>query len=289
MRTKKHRDKANLQAAPTKRPLVGFHTTVVRMVYDNLDKDWKNHTRSTENIRSKQDSLNVIMPPAGGVGSSKFKQVWMMPADNSDSNAVSEARCRRLAWELHEELRKKNYMYEDEEGGKTYEEDELTFFRYATPGVVPPENHPAHGEVRPLIVDSGASQHMICESHLNEYEKLTIKDLEKPMRIHTANGKVKVTKSCQIWVHELEMYVTAVILPKTAECYLLGLSSRRTDSHIIGLMGSCHIWRNATRTAKVRNESIAKCNRTYRTVSWVHTPEVASNPGQALTKASQSL
>ena len=224
VRTKKHRDKTQPQADPPRRRVPQFDQVVERFVYNNMTRDWKQHTKTTEPIRnnSKKPSLNVIMPPKGGVGSSRFKKMWDNPVDNSDVNAESEKRSRRNAWDWHEYLRKSQYMYEDEPGGKTYEEDELNFFRYATPGAVPPEDHPANGEIRPLIVDSGASQHMICESHLNDYERPTIKDLEKPIKIHTANGKVRVTQCCQIWVHELEMYVTEVILPKTADVLSLG-------------------------------------------------------------------
>jgi len=134
-----------------------------------------------------------------------------------------EEKARQKAWLLHQELHvrlppgseKTFFVVGNQKKQKTEHEPRWD--------VSQEPDHPSHGEVRDLLVDSGASQHMICEKDLNEYELAKIENLETPLEINTANGTVYAEKRTEIWCHELAMSVTAVILPDTSNVLSLGM------------------------------------------------------------------
>ena len=180
------------------------------IIYDEWISDWHYHKASKVKIDFKPNSLNVIMPPSGGAGTSKTKKAIKEFGDNSQHVAMREAHSRREAWELYKELHPSPAKYHEA----------CDAFFVSAPGHTSPDSVRV---VRSLIMDSGASQHMLCEKHLTPAEKESIRPLDKPLSIHTANGKVRVTKSCKIWVHELGMSVPATVLPDTADVLSLGI------------------------------------------------------------------
>ncbi|MDP7647377.1 MAG: DNA (cytosine-5-)-methyltransferase, partial [Candidatus Woesearchaeota archaeon] len=76
--------------------------------------------------------------------------------------------------------------------------------------------------IRILIVDSGASFHLIDWSSLTDQEKSNRRDLEEAILLNTANGPVWATECTDIYVIELGITVEAVILEKSPAVLSLG-------------------------------------------------------------------
>ena len=125
--------------------------------YNELVKNWDEHTKTVIPV-VQNHSLNNIQFPSKGRGSSKGKTVFTEIGDNSDHIARREAKARRAAWDMRKDVFPTN---------ATYEQAENSFFVCFPCRAVPPDSHPSHQEARPLLVDSGASQHMICSTSMN--------------------------------------------------------------------------------------------------------------------------
>ena len=80
------------------------------------------------------------------------------------------------------------------------------------------------GPCRELLVDSGASSHMVCKKDLSPTERLTLRPLEREIPIQTANGIIVISEGCEIYVRDLDMKVFSLVLPATAHvlslCFL---------------------------------------------------------------------
>ena len=68
---------------------------------------------------------------------------------------------------------------------------------------------------REYIVDSGASYHTVAINDLTEQEIRTIRSLEKPITMETANGEIVADSEADIVIHYLEITVTAVVVPSS--------------------------------------------------------------------------
>ena len=64
---------------------------------------------------------------------------------------------------------------------------------------------------RPMIVDSGASFHMISPDILTPEEKRKIRPIEHPIRIYTVNGTVKCRECVPIYVKSLAIWIEAIL------------------------------------------------------------------------------
>lgn len=69
---------------------------------------------------------------------------------------------------------------------------------------------------REYAVDSGASYHLVAHDDLTESESKTIRLLEEPMIMTTANGEIVADSEADIYVHSLEMFITAMVIPSAA-------------------------------------------------------------------------
>ena len=58
-----------------------------------------------------------------------------------------------------------------------------------------------------LMVDSGASMHLVSRSTLTKREKQTLRTMRTPIRLQTANGIVWVTEEVDIYIQELKITV----------------------------------------------------------------------------------
>ena len=62
-------------------------------------------------------------------------------------------------------------------------------------------------------MDSGASYHTVALEDLTEREYQTIRSLEKPITMETANGEIVADSEADIVIHYLDITVTAVVVP----------------------------------------------------------------------------
>ena len=75
---------------------------------------------------------------------------------------------------------------------------------------------------RSLIVDSGASLHMVAREKLTPYEKESIKPMAKPIVLQTVNGPVIARNEATVYILDLDDSVTAVLMDKAPPVLSLG-------------------------------------------------------------------
>ena len=59
-----------------------------------------------------------------------------------------------------------------------------------------------------LLVDSGASIHMLSKKDLRSDEMDTLRRSRNPTTVVTANGEVQTNEEAQVYVHDLDLFVT---------------------------------------------------------------------------------
>ena len=79
------------------------------------------------------------------------------------------------------------------------------------------------GVRREIIVDSGASKHMIGINQLRASEKESIRDLSVPFFVQTAHGVVPCLQEARIYIHDLKQWVWAQLLEDSPAVLSLGL------------------------------------------------------------------
>ena len=65
---------------------------------------------------------------------------------------------------------------------------------------------------REFVVDSGASMHMVSKKDLNEAELETVRISKNPTVVMTANGEVPAKEGATVYVRELDLFVTVMLL-----------------------------------------------------------------------------
>ena len=71
-------------------------------------------------------------------------------------------------------------------------------------------------EEREFVVDSGASIHMVTEKDLNSSRLETMRTSKDPTTVVTANGEVPTKEEATVYVRELDLFVTIMVLEDTA-------------------------------------------------------------------------
>lgn len=77
-------------------------------------------------------------------------------------------------------------------------------------------------KLRTLIVDSGASLHLVDRNSLTKAERKTIRRMLEPIPLQTANGIVWAEEECDMYVHELKLKVNAIVLEDSPPVLSLG-------------------------------------------------------------------
>ena len=77
-------------------------------------------------------------------------------------------------------------------------------------------------EERELVVDSGASMHMLSTKDLSSDEIETLRRSRNTTTVVTAKGEVQTNEETQVFVHELDLFVTVHILDGTPAVLSLG-------------------------------------------------------------------
>ena len=76
---------------------------------------------------------------------------------------------------------------------------------------------------RTFVLDSGASYHLIGLNKLTEKEKATIRPVDEPFRIQSANGAITVEEEAQIYVPALDIWIWAQLLEDCPAVLSLGI------------------------------------------------------------------
>ena len=77
-------------------------------------------------------------------------------------------------------------------------------------------------EEREIVVDSGASVHMISRKHLSDAEMDTLTKSCSPTIVTTANGEVQTHEEATVYVKELAIFLTRKVLENTPAVLSLG-------------------------------------------------------------------
>ena len=88
--------------------------------------------------------------------------------------------------------------------------------------VVPAPTTSKRPEEREFAVDSGASMHMMSEKELSSEEMGTVKRSRNPTVVLAAGGEVHTNEEAQVFVHDLNQFVTVQLLEETPGVLSLG-------------------------------------------------------------------
>ena len=120
--------------------------------------------------------------------------------DQSQEETDREQRCAQCkAWNLAK------IIY------KLKEKDKTTFFSTAEECVLPAAST-KEPEEREFVVDSGASMHIVSKKDLNSAELDTMRISRNPSTVMTANGEVQTREEVTVYVKELDLFVTVMLL-----------------------------------------------------------------------------
>ena len=116
---------------------------------------------------------------------------------------------RKAAWNLARRL----YKHKNK--------DKTTFYSSVEPQAAPVliSQNP---EDRMFVVDSRASMHMLSKKDLSSDEIDTLRRSRNPTTVVTANGEVQTNEEAQIYVHDLDLFVTVQLLEETPAVLSLG-------------------------------------------------------------------
>ena len=100
-------------------------------------------------------------------------------------------------------------------------------------------------EEREFVVDSGASVHMVSKRDLNSAELETMRTSRSPT-VMTANGEVQTREEATVFVKELDLFVTVILLEETPAVLSLG---KLCEDH-----GKTYHWTSAQKPHLIRND-----------------------------------
>ena len=72
-------------------------------------------------------------------------------------------------------------------------------------------------EEREFVVDSGASMHMVSRRDLDKAELESVRISKNPTMVMTANDEVLAKEEATVYVRELDLFVTVMLLVSTLE------------------------------------------------------------------------
>ena len=107
-------------------------------------------------------------------------------------------------------------------------------------------------EERELVVDSGASVHMISEKDLSKAEMDTLTKSCSPTIVITADGEVQTHEEATVYVKELDIFLTMKVLENTPAVLSLG---KLCDEN-----GYSYAWINGQKPHLVKNGIRIQCN-----------------------------
>ena len=166
-----------------------------------LTKAIARHTK----IRDQNPSLGYICPGAlheRSPNAPKFED------RSQEETEWQEQGAREAAWKLA-----KNVL-------KLKEHQKATFFSPSENRCLPASTLKL--EERKFVVDSGASMHMISKKDLSDAEMDTLTKSCSPTIVITANGEVQTHEEANVYVKELDIFLTMKVLDNTPAVLSLG-------------------------------------------------------------------
>ena len=101
-------------------------------------------------------------------------------------------------------------------------------------------------EEREFVVDSGASVHMVSKRDLNSAVLETMRTSRSPTTVMTANGEVQTREEATVFVKELDLFVTVMLLEETPAVVSLG---KFCEDH-----GYTYHWTSGRKPHLIRND-----------------------------------
>ena len=159
--------------------------------------------------------------------------------DRSQEETELQERCaREAAWRLAKNIL--NFM----------EKHKTAFFSPSENWCLPASN--LKPEEREIVVDSGASMHMIKKKDLTDAEIDTFTKSCSPTIVITANGEVQTHEEATMYVKELDIFSTMKVLEDTPAVLSLG---KLCDED-----GYSYEWINGQKPHLIRNGILLQCN-----------------------------
>ena len=87
-------------------------------------------------------------------------------------------------------------------------------------------------EDREFEVDSGASMHMVIKRDFNSAESETMRISKNPTTVMTANGEVQTREEAMVYVQELDLFVTVMLLEETPAVLSAREALRGSRAHL---------------------------------------------------------
>ena len=160
--------------------------------------------------------------------------------DRSHEETERQQRCARSkAWNLAKNIY------------KLKENDKATFYSPAEEWALPAAST-KEAEEREFVVDSGASMHMVSKRDLNSAELETMRTSRSPTTVMTANGEVQTREEATVYVKELNLFVTVVLLEETVAVLSLG---KLCEEH-----GYTYHWTTGQKPHLTQKGKIIHCN-----------------------------
>ena len=130
--------------------------------------------------------------------------------DRSPGEIARQERCARGdAWELARKI----YKLKQEDKASFYSPSEEWILLAAST---------INSEEREFVADSGASMHMVSRKDFNKAELETVRIPKNSIMVVTANGEVPAKEEAMVYVRELDLFVTLMLLENTPAVLSLG-------------------------------------------------------------------
>jgi len=109
----------------------------------------------------------------------------------------------------------------------------------------------ADGEPRVLIVDSGATYHVVDFDSISDEEQLSKRKLSEPMPLLGLQGVIFCEYECDVWINELQLVITAMLVPGTPAVLSMGKLVRE--------LGFEMSWKWPEPLTLIRGHLVVKC------------------------------
>ena len=143
----------------------------------------------------------------------------------------------------------------------------LTYQRMVSPSAI----HNKTGGKR-IVVNSGASIDMLSRKDLNSAELETVEVSQNPTTVDTAIGEVQTKEEATVYVKELDLFVTLMLLEETHAVLSL---KKLCEDH-----GKTYHWTSGQKPHLTQNGKKISCN------IWTHVPFVV--PGLSTSSFTSS-
>ena len=133
-----------------------------------------------------------------------------------------------------------------------FKEKDKAAFHFPAEECVFPAASTKEWEEREFVVDSGASMHMVSKKDLDSAELETVRTSRSPTTVLSANGEVQTGEEATVYVKELELFVTVMLLDETPAVRSL---RKHCEDH-----GFLFHWTNGQKPHLTQNGKITDCN-----------------------------